>query len=157
VFTQVTSKPVRRCCTSPQSTLDSQVPASRNTELPGADPGGPPPLFLAKSVLFFYTVHNVWKNIFEIEFWFYSDRNPRSFWKCGGCMRLCLCDPIGLHDKSVVFLSNIGVFRIYGRYCFLFYKGPFLNDIRGHYWFQLIYARLQEIASNFSKFSGGGP
>jgi len=21
-----------------------------------------------------------------------------------GCMRVCLCDPIGLHDKSVVFI-----------------------------------------------------
>jgi len=56
----------------------------------GADPGGPAPLFLAKSVLFFYIVHNVRKNIFEIEFGFYSGRNPRSFWKCGRCMRVCV-------------------------------------------------------------------
>jgi len=43
-----------------------------------------------------------------------------------------------------------------GRYCFLFYKGPILNDIRGHS-DPKIYARLQEIASNFSKFSGEAP
>jgi len=53
------------------------------------------------------------------------------------------------------FLSNIGVFRNRGRYCFLFCKGPILNDIRGYS--DPKYARLQEIASNFSKFSGGGP
>jgi len=32
---------------------------------------------------------------------------------------------------------------------------PILNDIRGHSDLK-IYARLQEMASNFSKFSGGG-
>jgi len=64
--------------------------------------GGPAPLFLAKSILFFYIVYNVWKNIFKIEFWFYGGRNPRSFWKYGGVC-VCMCDPIGLHDKSGVF------------------------------------------------------
>jgi len=72
----------------------------------------------------------------EIEFGFYSGGNPRSFWKCGG---VCEC-----------------VNRNRGRYCFLFSKGPILNDIRGHS-DPKIYARLQEIASNFSKFSGEAP
>jgi len=53
------------------------------------------------------------KNIFEIEFGFYSGRNPRSSWKCVGCMLVC-------------------VNQNRGRYCFLFSKGPILNDIRGH-------------------------
>jgi len=47
-------------------------------------------------------------------------------------MHVCLCDLIGLHDKSVVLLPNIGGFRNHGRYCFLFCKDPILNDIRGH-------------------------
>jgi len=70
-------------------------------------------LILAKSILFstLYTVSE--KNMFEIEFGFYSGRNPRSFWKCGGCMRVCV-NPNR------------------GRYCFFFCKGPILTDIRGH-------------------------
>jgi len=39
---------------------------------------------------------------------------------------VCLCDPIVLHDKSVVFLFNIGGFPNRGRYCFLFCKSPIL-------------------------------
>jgi len=74
--------------------------------------GQGPPIF-DKVNLIFDIVYNVWKNIFEIEFGFYSGRNPRSFWKCGGCTRVC-------------------VNRNRGRYCFLFSKGPILNDIRGH-------------------------
>jgi len=77
--------------------------------------GGRAPLFLAKSILFFTLYTMSGKNIFEIEFGFYSGRNPRSFWKYGrgGCMRVC-------------------VNRNRSRYCFLFCKGPILNDIRGH-------------------------
>jgi len=52
------------------------------------------------------------KYFFEIEFGFYSGRNPMSVWKCGG---VCVC-----------------VNRNRGRYCFLFFKGPILNDMRGH-------------------------
>jgi len=47
-----------------------------------ADPGGaesPGPPIFGKVNFIFYIVYNVWKNIFEIEFWFYSGRNPRSF------------------------------------------------------------------------------
>jgi len=73
--------------------------------------GGPGPQFLAKSIYFFtlYTMSE--KIFFEIEFGFYSGQNP-SFWKCVGCMRVC-------------------VNRNRGRYCFLFSKVP-MNDIRGH-------------------------
>jgi len=103
-----------------------------------ADPGGAGPLLFWQSQFIFFTLYTMSeKNIFEIEFGFYSVRNPRSFCKCGGCMRVC-------------------VNRNRGRYCFLFSKGPILNDIRGHS-IPKIHARLQEIASNFSKISGGGP
>jgi len=45
---------------------------------------------------------------------------------------VCLCDPIGLHDKSVVFyLISVG-FEIMAATVFLLCKGPILNDIRGH-------------------------
>jgi len=77
------------------------------------------------------------KNMFEIEFEFYSGRNPRSFWKCGGCMRVC-------------------VNRNRGRYCFCSAKAPF-RMISEAILIPKIYARLQEIASNFSKFSGEAP
>jgi len=85
----------------------------------------------------FYFLHCIQclKNIFEIEFGFHSGRNPRSFWKCGGCTRVC-------------------VNRNRGRYCFfLLCKGPFWM-ISEAILIPKIYARLQEIASNFSKFSG---
>jgi len=52
--------------------------------------------------------------------------------------------------------ARVCVNRNRGRYCFLFCKGPILNDIRGHSDPKNIYTRLQEIASNFSKVSGGG-
>jgi len=43
-----------------------------------------------------------------------------------------VCDPIGLHDKSVVFcLISVG-FEIVAATVFLFCKGPILNDIRRH-------------------------
>jgi len=111
--------------------------------LPGADPGGPGPLFLAKSILFF-TLYTMSENIFL------------EVWGMYACVCVCLCDPTGLQDKSVVFLSNIGGFRNRGRYCFLFAKAQFWM-ISEAILIPKIYARLQEIASNFSKFSGGGP
>jgi len=51
-------------------------------------PGGPePPPIFGKVSFIFYIVYNVWKNIFEIEFGFYSGRNPRSF-----CKYACVCE-----------------------------------------------------------------
>jgi len=76
------------------------------------------------------------KNIYEIEFKFYSGRNPRSFSKCGG-VRVC-------------------VNGNRGRYCFLFCKGPILNDIRGH----SDPKNICQIAENriyFFKIFWGGP
>jgi len=105
-----------------------------------ADPGGREaraPLFLAKSIQFFYIVYNVWKNIFEIEFVFYSGRNPRSFWKCGG---VCVCVWIEI-VATTVFCSAKAQFWMISE-AILILK---------------IYAKVQEIASNFLKFSGGGP
>jgi len=63
--------------------------------------------------------------------------NIRGVFGSVGCMRVCVC-----------------VNRNRGRYCFLFSNGAILNDIRGHSDPKNI-CRLQEIASNFSKFSGG--
>jgi len=51
-------------------------------------------------------------------------------WGVYACV--CLCDPIGLHDKSVVFyLISVG-FEIVAATVLLFCKGPIFNDIRGH-------------------------
>jgi len=79
----------------------------------GGSRGSGPPYFWQSQFNFFYIVYNVWKNIFEIEFGFYSGRNRMKFLEVWGCMRVC-------------------VNRNRGRYCFLFSKGPILNDIRGH-------------------------
>jgi len=72
------------------------------------------------------------------------------------CVCVCLCDPIGLHDKSVdCFLSNIGGFRNRGRYCFFVLQRP--NFDSEAILIPKIYARLQEITSNFLKNFWGGP
>jgi len=119
------------------------------------DPGRPGPLFLAKSILFFLHCIQCLKNIFEIEFWFYSGRNPRSLWKCGGCMRVCVSVWSHRLTRQISrFLSNISGFR----------KPLLFCSEKAQFWMisdailiPKIYARLQEIASNFSKFSGEAP
>jgi len=71
---------------------------------------------------------------------------------------VCLCDPIGLHDKSAVFyLISVG-FEIVAAAVFCSAKAQFWM-IYDAILIPKIYARLQEIASNFSKknFLGGGP
>jgi len=80
-----------------------------------------------------------------------------SFWKCGAvCVCVCLCDPIGLHDKSVFFyLISVGFEIVAATVCFFVLQRP--NFDSEAIMIPKIYARLQEIASNFSKFSGGGP
>jgi len=95
----------------------------------------------------------------NFDFWFYSGRNPWSFCKCGvyACVCVCLCYPIGLHDKSFVFyLISVG-FEIVA-------ATVFFCSTQAQFWMiseailiPKTYARLQKIASNFSKFSGGGP
>jgi len=77
------------------------------------------------------------KNILEIKFGFYSGRNPRSFWKCGG---VCVCVWIEI-VADTVFCSAKAQFWMISESILI----------------PKIYARLQEIASNFSKFSGGDP
>jgi len=77
----------------------------------GADPGGPGPTIFGKVNFIFFTLYTMSEKIFlKLIFLFYSGRNPRSFWKCGVvCVCVCLCDPIGLHDKSVVYyLRSVG-------------------------------------------------
>jgi len=96
---------------------------------------GPP--IVGKVNLIFYVVYNVWKNILQIQFGFYSGRNPRSCWKCGG---VCVCVWIKI-VAATVFCSAKARFWIISEAILI----------------PKIYARLQEIASNFSKFSGGGP
>jgi len=48
------------------------------------------PYFWQSQFYFFYIVYNVWKIFLKLNFLFYIGRNPRSFWKCGGCMRVCV-------------------------------------------------------------------
>jgi len=95
---RITNPHLRCKCCEPCLCLSSQ---SCSTGADSGGPGGPPPIFGSHFLFYIVHVYNVWKNIFEIEFWFYSGQNP-SFWKCGGVC-VCVCDPIGLHDKSVVF------------------------------------------------------
>jgi len=100
-------------------------------------PGARPPIYLAKSIWFFYIVYNVWKIFLKLNLDFIVAEIRGVF----GSVRVYAC---------------VCVNRNRGRYRFLFSKGPILNDIRGHS-DPKIYARLQEIASNFLKISGGGP
>jgi len=70
------------------------------------------------------------------------------------CVSVCLCDPIGLHHKLVVFyLISVG-----------FVAATVFCSAKAQFWIiskailiPKIYAKLQEIAFNFSKFSVGGP
>jgi len=80
------------------------------------------------------------KNIFEIEFGFYSGRNPRSFWKCGGPggVGLCVCVCESKSWPLLFFCSAKASFWIISEVILI----------------PKIYARLQEIASLFSKISG---
>jgi len=91
-----------------------------------ADPA-PPPYFWQSQFIFLHCIQCL-KNIFEIEFDFIVAEIRRGFGSVGGvCMCVCLCDPIGLHDKSVVFyLISVG-FRNLGRCCFELYPRPFLS------------------------------
>jgi len=55
----------------------------------------------------------------------------RVFGSVGGVC-VCLCDPIGLHDKSVVFyLISVG-FQIVAATVVCSAEGPILNDTRRH-------------------------
>jgi len=71
----------------------------------GADPGGPGgpgPLFSAKSILFF-TLYTMSEKIFlKLNFDFIV-AEIRVFRSVGVYACVCVCDPIGLHDKSVGF------------------------------------------------------
>jgi len=97
-------------------------------------------------------VYNVWKHIC---IWFYIGWNQRSF--LGSVeVSVCLCDPIGLHDKSVVFyLISVG-FEIVAATVFCSAKAQFWM-ISEAILIPIIYARLQEIASNFFKIFWGRP
>jgi len=113
-------------------------------------------LFLAKSVLFLYIVYNVWKNIFEIEFWFYSGRNPRSFWKCGGCLRarVCVCVIPWAYttNQSFFYLISVG-FEIVAATVFLFCKGPILRP----FWSQKYMPDCRKSHLIFQNFLGKAP
>jgi len=124
----------------------------------GSKGARPTPLFLAKSILFFLNCIHVWKNIFEIEFWFYSGWNPRSFGSVGGkCVCVCLCDPIGLHDKSIVFLSNIGGFRNRGCYCFFVLQRPNFEWYPRPFWSQKHMPDCRKSHLIFQNFLGEAP
>jgi len=75
-----------------------------------ADPGGPCLPFWQSQFYFLHCyTYSVWKNIFEIESWFYSGLNPRSFWKCGGCMHVCVCVSVWYHSIGVNAAGVAGV------------------------------------------------
>jgi len=90
-----------------------------------------PPYFWQKQFNFLHCIQCLKKIIFKIEFGFYSGRNPRSFWKCGG---VCACVWIEI-VAATVFCSAKAQF-------WMIYEAILIPKI---------YARLQEIASNFSK------
>jgi len=86
----------------------------------------------AKSILFFYIVYSVWNKYF----WNYDFivAEIRGVFGSVG-VYACVCVSVWSHRPTRQisrFLSNIGGFRYRGSYCFLFRKGPILNDIRGH-------------------------
>jgi len=96
---------------------------------PGGGPGGPGPPIFGKVNLIFFTLYTMSEKKFlklNLDFIVAAEE----FLEVWGCMR------------------HVCVNRNRGRYCFLFSKGPILNDIRGHS-DPKIYVRLQEIASNF--------
>jgi len=103
-----------------------------------ADPGGAGyPYFWQSQFNIFLHCIQCLKNVFEIEFGFYSGWNPRSFWKCGG-----VCARVWIEIvAATVFCSAKAQFWVISEAILI----------------PKIYARLQVIASNFSKFSAGGP
>jgi len=93
--------------------------------------GARPPYFLAKSILFF-TLYTMYEKIFlKLNFDFIVSEIRGVF----GSVGVYVCVSVWSHRPTRQisrFLSNIGGFRNRGRYCFLFCKGPILNDIRRH-------------------------
>jgi len=97
-------------------------------------PGAQAPYFWKSQFYFLHCIQCL-KTIFEIEFWFYSGWNPRSFWKCGGvCGRVCVSVWSHRPTRQIsrfFYLISVG-FEIVAATVFLFCKGPILNDIRSH-------------------------
>jgi len=109
--------------------------------------------------LFFFTFYTMSEKIFlKSNFDFIVAEIRGVFLEVWGCARVCvrLCDPIGLHDKSVVFyLISVG-FEIVAATVFCSVKAQFWM-ISDAILIPKIYARLHEIASNFSKIFWGRP
>jgi len=134
----------------------------KRCRVPGADPGkrpgSPGPLFLAKLALLFYIVYNVWKIFLTLNVDFIVAEIRGVLGSVGG---VCVCVSVwsqGPTRQISRFLSNIGGFRYRGRYCYLFCKGPILNDIRGHSDTKSI-CHIAENRTQFFNFfwGGGGP
>jgi len=70
---------------------------------------GAGPLFLAKSN-YFFTLYTMSEKIFlKLNFYFIVTEIREFLEVWGVCVFVCLCDPISLHDKSVVFyLISVG-------------------------------------------------
>jgi len=116
---------------------------------------GARPLIFGK-VNFIFTLYAMSEKIFlKLNFDFIVAEIRGVFGSVGVYACVCLCDPRGLHDKLVVFLSNIGAFRNRGRYSFLFCKGPIL--IPRPFWSQKYMPDCRKSHLIFFKFSGGGP
>jgi len=106
------------------------------------------PIF-GKVNFIFYIVYNVWRNIFEIEFGFYSGRNPRNFWKCGG---VSVCVWIEIVAATVFFVLQRPHFEWYPR---PFWSQKYMPDCRkSHLIFQNFLGRPPAGARAFGAWFG---
>jgi len=107
----------------------------------------------------FYILHYIQclKNILNWILILYWPKSEDFFEVWGVCVCVCvsLCDPVGLHDKSVIFIKYRWVSKSWPLLLFVL-QGPIFSDIRGH----SDPKNICQIAGNgifFSKFSGGVP
>jgi len=118
---------------------------------------GARPLFLAKSILFF-TLYTMSEKMFlKLNFDFIVAEIRGVFGSVGGVCGVCVS--VWSHRPTLqisrFYLISVG-FEIVASTVFCSAKAQFWM-ISDAILIPKIYARLQEIASNFSKFSGGGP
>jgi len=90
----------------------------------GSRKAGGPPLYFWRSQFYFLHCIQCLKNIFEIEFGFYTGRNPRIFWRCGG--GVCVCVWIEIVAATVFVLQRTH-FEWYPR---LFWSPKYMPDCR---------------------------
>jgi len=139
-----------------KSLYDKLTDRHTNTVYQGRIQGGGPPYFSQSQFYFLHCIQCL-KIFLKLNFDFIVAEIQGIFGSVG--VYACVCVSVW-SDRSTRqisrFLSNMGGFRNRGRYCFLFSKGPILNDIRRHSDPQ----NIRQIAGDRIKFfknSGGGP